>query len=1032
MAASLPPDFFTIEMVRSSVPVSAGQPDYVDVSAPAAGFAFWPQRHPLLALILALLVLFGGLLAVGRLPINPPSFGGYPQIHVRIHDPGVPAATMEERVTRPLEQILADVPGLADIESVSEIGSSEVVVFVDAGHDTDAVVRDVTERLAQVREKLPATIDAPQLTRYTGVDLPAAELLLGSSTLTLAQLQKWAEDNLIPQFTDIPGFARYEIVGGPAREIQVIPDQRRLAALGLALEDVVNVLRRYKAQAISRGQIDVTQANTQTVDALTLRLANGDTVALSEVARVQEVMTQDGARVYRDDAPVLRLSLYRQPGASTFGVAEAFKARLAWLRANTLIPQTVRVSLLANPLIGLKRMGRGFLTLSLGVWLLTLVLIGVLYRHARAVLLGAATAIISPMLVFAFYKLAGLAINALSLGGMVVGYAFVLGLPLMAFDMLRHPPPGVDPTAARQRVTHRLLTVLMMALLVLVPVWLFGGLPGLVFQALVTGLLATVIASVLVSLVWVPAYAGRPAPFREMPWASGYVQVLARLQRTPRLLATLALLALVVIPVGFYHARDSLHFLPPQDSGEVQLRMTLPAGHDLEQVGPVLRTIEGLARRNGKVDGILTQIGSGNPETTEAASQNEVVMRIELQAQPLRRRSTATWSRDFQRLLAAAPLAGMAVRVTANDPPSVTAERFEDPVMLAATGEICLRVHGPDREVLAGIGARMLASLAVQPGLLSVRLASGGGQKGWVVQANPEHAADEDFDDITMARVLRIAQGGLLIGSVPDAGRGVSLRVSLPPSSGADELPRLLLHGETHNRGAVYLNDVASGHITELTQARWREQQRPMVEIRATLAADASPGRVVHNLQAMLQQTALPPGYQGTLLGFVDSMQRSLKHVLVLLAASFLLLLLLGLRLRTAGGVLLILVNVLLAFAGVVAGIAWTGQPLSLPMGLGALLLVVVGAVPPLLVVDTLRSMRGSASVLDASTAQRMGRPMLVFGISGLLSLLPLASGLVPGFELLQPLAQVLSVGLCFSLLGALFFIPVLYPGGKR
>lgn len=992
----------------------------------------WSQRHPLLVSLLALLVLFGGLLAVGRLPINPPSFDGYSHIHVRVHDPGVPAASMEERVTQPLEQVLATIPGLADIESVSAIGSSEVVMFVDAAHSSEVVERDAAERLAQVREKLPATIDAPQLTRYTGVDLPAAELLLDSPTLTLVQLKKWAEDNLVPQFTDIPGFARYEIVGAPAREIQVIPDQRRLAALGLALEDVVNVLRRYKAQAVSRGQIDVTQASTQTVDALTLRLANGDTVALSDVARVQETLTQDGARVYRDAEPVLRLLLYRQPRASTFSVAEAFKARLAWLRANTLIPQTLRVSLLANPLISLKRMGRGFLTLSFSVWLLTLVLIGVLYRRTRAVLLGAAAAIIGPMLVFTFYKLAGLAINALSLGGMVMGYAFVLGLPLMTFDMLRHPPPGLDIIVARQRVQHRLVSVLMMTLLVLMPVGLFGGLTGLVFQALVTGLLATLIASVLVSLLLVPAYAGRPAPLQETPWASGYARALARLQRAPRLLVTLVLLAWVVIPVGFYHARDNLHFLPPLDNGEVQLRMTLPAGLGQERVGPMLRTIEGLARRNGKVDSILTQIGSSGPEATVAASQNEVVMRIELLAEPLRRRSTAAWSRDLQHLLEAAPLAGMAVRVIANDPLSVTAERFEDPVMLAATGEICLRLYGPDRARLDGIGARMLASLTAQPGLQGARLASGGGQMGWAVQLDPERTADMEFDDISMARVLRIAQGGLLIGNVPDAGREVSLRVSLPPSSSADELPRLLLRGETGNLGAVYLNDVASGHRTDLTQRRWREQQLPMVEIRATLAADASPERVVQNLQALLRQSALPPGYQGALLGFVDSMQQSLMHVLVLLGVSFMLLSLLGLRLRSARGVLLMLANVLLAFAGVVLVIVWTGQPLSLPMGMGVLLLVVVGAVPPLLVVDALRSTHSAASEFDVDAALRMGRPMLVFGVSGLLSLLPLASGVVPGFELLQPLALVLSVGLCFSLLGALFFIPVLYPRGRR
>lgn len=992
------------------------------------GPAIWSQRHPLLVWLLALLVLFGGLLAVGRLPIDPPSFDGYPQIHVHIHDPGVPAAIMEERVAEPLEQVLADIPGLVDIVSVSAVGSSEVVLFVGAARNTGAVEQLAAERLTQVREKLPATIDAPSLTKHTGADLPVAELLLGSPTLTLAQLQKWAEDSLIPQFTDIPGFARYAIIGGPVREIRVIPDQRRLAALGLALEDVVNALRRYKAQTVSRGQISVTQINDQAVGALTLRLANGDTVALTEVTRVQEGEIQDGTRVYRDAAPVLRLLLYRQPGASALGVADAFKARLAWLRTNTLIPQAVQVSLLANPLIGLKRMGRSYLTLSAGVWLLTWVVIGGLYRRTRAVWLSAAAAVISLMLVFICYKLAGLAINALSLGGMLVGYAFVLGLPLMAFDMLHQPAAGADATANRQRVQQRLITVLLMAVLLLVPLWMFGGQLSLVFQALITGLLTTLAASVLVSLVLVPAFAGAPTPLRETPSVRGYAQVLARLQRAPRLLAVSALLALAVIPSGLYQARDNLGFLPPLDNGEVRLRLALPAGLNREQVESVLRALEDVARRNGEVDAILTQTGSIDPDPTEDAKPKEAVLRIELQTETPRRRSTAAWRHDYERLLTASPPLGLAVRVIATDPLSVAAERFEDPIVLAATGEICLRVYGPDREVLAGIGTRMLKRLAAQPGLLNVRLASGGEQGEIVAQLDPERAAESGLDEITAARVLRIAQGGLAIGSLPDAGRSVGLRVFLPPPSNPDGLPRLLLRGEADNRGAVYLDDVATGHTTTLPLARWREQRLPMVELRAALAADTSPAVVVHNLRAMLQQSVLPAGYQVALLGFIDSMQRSLKLVLVLLAASFiLLLLLLGLRLRTLRGALFILANMLFAFVGVVVGIACSGLPLSLPMGLGAVLLVAVGAVPPLIVVDALRSGVSGASGIDASTAQRIWRPMLVFGVGGLLSLLPLASGMVPGFELLQPLALVLSGGLCFSLLGSLFLIPVLY-----
>jgi multidrug efflux pump subunit AcrB len=438
-----------------------------------------------------------------------------------------------------------------------------------------------------------------------------------------------------------------------------------------------------------------------------------------------------------------------------------------------------------------------------------------------------------------------------------------------------------------------------------------------------------------------------------------------------------------------------------------------------------------MARRNGEVHAILTQTGSIEPQPAQGAHQNEAVVRIELPTQTPRLRSSVQWSRDFERLLAASPPLGFALRVTTPDPATVTPQHFEDPIMLAATGEICLRVVGPDRGVLAGIAAGMLQRLAAQPGLINVRLASGGELGEKVAQLDPERAAERGLDEISTARILRIAQGGLAIGSLPDAGRGVGLRVLLPPHSDPDGLPRLLLRGEEDNRAAVYLNDVASGHMTHLPLARWRQQQLPMVEVRATLAADASPGEVVHNLRGILQREVVPAGYRTVLLGFIDSMQRSQKQVLVLIGASFALLLLLGLRLRTLEGALLIQANVLFAFAAVVAGIAWLGLPLSLPMGLGAVLLVAVGAVPPLMAVEALQEQRGSGTVHTQAT-HGSERAMLVFGAGGLLSLLPLASGLVPGFELLQPLALVLSAGLLASLAGSLFLLPLLYPWRRR
>lgn len=991
----------------------------------------WSRRHPLLVLLLALLVLFGGLLAVGRLPIDPPSYTGYPQIHLRIHDVGVPAAIMEERVTRPLEQALADIPGLAEVVSVSAVGSSEVALFIASTRDIEALEQQVTQRLSQLREKLPATIDTPQLTRHSEIDPPVAEVLLGSPSLSLAELQKWAEESFVSQFTDIPGLDHYALIGGPVREIQVIPDQRRLAAFGLDLEQVISLLRRYQAPTVSRRQIGVTPVSAQTVDALTLRLANGDTVALSEVAQVREAPSLQGARVYRDGQPVLRLLFYRQSGESTLDMAEAFKARLAWLRTNRLIPPAVRVEWQANPMLDLKRMGRSFLTLTTGTLLLTLVAVIGLYRRTRAAVLSAVAAITSPMLVFAFYKVADLPINMLSLGGMMAAYAFVLGLPIMAFEMLRQP--AVDAAVASQRLQHRLITLLIMVLLVLLPIWLWGGAFHLVFKPLVMALLATVVASVLVTLLLVPAFCGRPALIGETFCTRLYNRVLVTLRRVPHWPAGMAVLILLFIPIGLYQTRDNLAFLPSLETDEVHLRMSLPADVKQEQFEPLLRRIRDLARQTGEVDALLVQVGSSDPDPVKDVQRNEVFLRITLRAPPRAGLHAEDWGRDLVRRLTDALPPGATVSITAADMSTLLSERFEDPIALAATGDICLRVQGPDRVLLAEIAAQLRTRLRAQPGLLNIRLVGGDAQAERVVLLDPERDREKSLDDVTAARILRIARGGLVIGNVPDAGRALGVRVLLPPTSVRDGVPRLLLRGEQDNQGAIYLDEIASVQTTRLSPTLWRAQQEPMVELRAALSADAKPGAVVRDLRTMLSRSRLPEGYRIVQLGAIDSMQHSLERARVLLCACVILLpLLLGARLRSVRAGMMLLANLLFAFAGGVLGMLLSGTPWSLPMVLGMVLTASLAASLSLLTLDTLRAGQHGAGTLDAGTVLQICRPTLIFGLAGLLSLLPLASGLVPGFELLQSWALLLGAGLFCSLLASLLLIPALYPGTKR
>lgn len=1003
---------------------------------PWAGPAVWSHGHPLLVWLLLVLIVFSGLLAVGRLPIDLSTFNGYPQIRVRVLDPGVPAAVMEDRVTRPMERVLANIPGSVNMVSASSEGLTEIAIFVDGAGNLARVRRQVGMRFEILRSVLPAGVVAPRMEIRDSDHMPVAELVVRSATRTLPQLQAWVEGSFVPQFVDIRGLDRIEVAGGPTRELHIVPDQGRLAALGLALADVVDTLRAYELQADANHRGSFAQDAVQTVGTLPLRLVNGDAIALSEVAGIQEVEGADGGRVYRDAVPALRLLLFKRPGASTLGMVEMFKSRLAWLRTNNLIPSSVQVEWWTNPLLELKRMGRSFLTLSIVSLLLASLLAGMLCRSVRGSLLTLITAVVSLMLVFTFYRLAGLGINPQALGGMMLGYGFILGLPLVVWGMLSSPAAAEDADAQRRAAQRLILAILLLAAAVLVPLLGYGGLPGLIFRDLIIAFTITIAAASLVSIILVPALARSAGPAspvlrpRLHQWVQG-------LYATPRRVVLVVILVLMMIPAGLYYYRDKQDFLSYTNSAEVLLYIDTPPQKSWEQVASLLGAVELLARNTGHVTGVLTH-QAATSDLVSAYSRHPVqLLRIQLSAAIQHQGGAKVWVRNFERALAASSLGEVTLRSLTSS--YLAVKRFEDSITRAASGEVYWRVYGPEEPgqeagtVLAQVGARMVERLQAVPGLRHVRLTAGTERLETVVRLRPEHATEWGLDNIAIGRALRIARGGLVIGDIPNAGHQLRLRVVLPALSPrpGHSLPRLLLRGEIDEGSAVYLDDIADGEELPMPAVRWRDQQRPMIEVRATLAPDVPLREALRSVHTSAEQHGLPPGYQGEFAGFIDSVERATQRALVLLAlASILLLGVLLFALRAAGTSLLVGLNVLLAWAGGLCGMVLTGLSWSLLAWLGSIILMVLAAVLTWVAMDDIRLLRRypapvATTVLGPNDGT--GPRVIGFGLCGFMGLAPLATAWVPGFAWLQPLAVFMVFGLGFSLAGNLLVTPILF-----
>lgn len=272
------------------------QPSSHNGSSRSGGLATWSIHHPVGVVMIALAVVVLGAFALERLAINLLPHIIYPEVRVRIIDPGVPATVMEDRITRQLEEQLAITEDAISVQSETSEGRSQVNLSFEYGKDIDIALRDASTRLDRARRFLPTTIDPPIIYKRDPSQIPVAEYVISSSTMNPVELRDWVDNTFAKWFLNLPGVAAVEVGGGLVREVQVLPDQTRLAGLGLSMDDVIAALRRgnvevpagrllmQRQEFVSRTAGRFTRV--EDIANLPLVLKGGDIVRLSEVAEV--------------------------------------------------------------------------------------------------------------------------------------------------------------------------------------------------------------------------------------------------------------------------------------------------------------------------------------------------------------------------------------------------------------------------------------------------------------------------------------------------------------------------------------------------------------------------------------------------------------------------------------------------------------------------------------------------------------------------------------------------------------------------
>ncbi|WP_045728489.1 efflux RND transporter permease subunit [Xanthomonas sp. GPE 39] len=1047
------------------------------------GFSTLFIRRPIATTLLMAGVLLLGILGYKQLPVSALPEIDAPSLVVTTQYPGANASTMASLVTTPLERQLGQISGLQMMTSDSSAGLSTIVLQFAMNRNIDIAAQDVQ---AAIRQSIlpPSLPYQPVYNRVNPADAAVITLKLSSDTLTLRDVNNYADSILAQRLSQVPGVGLVSIAGNvrPAVRIQVNPAQ--LSNMGLTMEALRSALTQTnvnapkgslngKTQSYSIGTNDQLSSAAEYNDTV-ISYRNGAPVRLSDVAKVVDGVENDQLAAWADGKPAVLLEIRRQPGANIVQTVEQIRAILPQLRK--VLPSGVHLDVFSDRTETIRASVHEVkFTLILTIGLVVAVIF-VFLRRLWATIIPSVAVPLSLAGTFAVMAFAGMSLDNLSLMALVVATGFVVDDAIVMIEnIVRYIEQGKSGREAAEigarQIGFTVLSLTVSLVAVFLPLILMPGVTGRLFHEFAWVLSIAVVISMLVSLTLTPmmcAYLLKPDALpegedaheraaaagkttlwtrtvglyeRSLDWVLGHQKFTLLVA-----LATMVLTVLlyVTIPKGL---------LPEQDTGLITGVVQADQNVAFPQMEQRTQAVAAALRRDPAVTGVAAFIGAGSMNPTLNQGQLSIVLKP--------RNARVSLEELLPRLQrAAAGLPGVALYLKPVQ--DVTLD-----TRVAAT-EYQFSLSDVDSAELATQATRLTAALRKRPELADVdnNLADQGRALELTVDRDkastlgvPMQTIDDTLYDAFGQRqistiftqlnqyrvVLEVApefrtstallnqlavasngSGALTASNATSFGQTTSSNSSTATGIGAQNIGIAVGAG-----GTVPLAALADAKLATTPLVVSHQQQLPAVTLSFNLAPGYSLSQAVSAIEQTQAQLQLPQQVHAEFIGKAAEFTGSQTDVVWLLLASVVLIyIVLGVLYESYIHPLTIISTLPPAGVGALLALMLCGLSLSVDGIVGIVLLIGIVKKNAIMMIDfAIDARHDGANAHDAIRRACLlrFRPIMMTTAAAMLGALPLALGNGIGSELRRPLGLAIVGGLLLSQLVTLYTTPVIY-----
>lgn len=1014
-------------------------------------FSKYSIKRPVTVIMATMIVILTGLLSLSTLKLNLMPNIDIPIVVISTTYIGAGPEEIENLISKPIEEAVGTVSNVDTVSSTSSSNSSMVVVKFLDGTDTNVAASDVREKIDLIKSTLPDEANDPMVLKIDINEMSSIVVGVGSSSMDVPELTKFVDDNITKSIEKIDGVASVNALGGLNNVVNITLDTQKMNGYGISAGQISSILKAENINTpigkLENGTTKITARSlgefksVDDIKNIQLTTSGGSKVRLSDVANVEYTTEDENSYAIVDGQKSIILAISKQSNANTVEISD--KIVSAMDKLNSKYPQ-IHMSMLSSTSDYIKTSVKNVLSTAMQAAIMAVIVLFIFLRSGKTSAIIAVSIPTSVVATFALMYLCNMTLNVISLGGITIGIGMLVDNSVVVLENItKFHSKGIPADEAAEKGTNEVAVAVaastLTTVVVFIPLMFVKGTVGQMFKDLSLTVCFSLLASLVVSLTFVPmAYSRllrseeektrKNTPINKFldSWGKGldrldsfYRKVLAAALCNKKkiiiIVTAVFILSLGLIPL------TGVEFMPDMDEGAAKINIAMPSGTEIDETSNVLNEV--LKRISDIPETKSYYVLAGATETslmTGGSQTDTASVNLTFCDKKDRKRSTNDIVDEIKEKVKTIPGADITVSASSN----AMGSDYE------SSSDVEIQLNDDDNNELRSVGKDIEKLIASQSWAKDVVNSSEDSALEADIVIDRDKAAKYSVTTSDIASALSTAVNGSTATKfkVDNDEIDVILKDDDKKVSSMNDLQKVTLSTPS---GIIPITDVVDINTDESATSITRKDNHKYITIGANLKGDMKIGNAREELTKLLSSYKFPEGCTYEFTGDLDSMQSTFTSlVYALIVAMLLVYMIMASQFESFIHPFIVMFSVPLGITGAILGLFVCRLTITATSFMAFIMLVGMVVNNAIVLIDYANQLRARGmecnEALLAAGPSRL-RPILMTTLTTVIGMVPMALALGEGTEMQRPMGVAIIFGLSISTLITLIFIPVLY-----